>query len=230
MGIDASLAVLSNRSRLLYDYFKQNFAQVTNPPIDPIREELVMSLVSLIGPRPNLLGLAQEDLPKRLEVRQPILTNTDLEKIRRIEYRTGAAFRTKTLSMCYVADLGVSGMETALTRLCNQAEEAVLAGNNILILSDRDMNADHIAIPALLATSAVHHHLIRKGLRTESGLVVETGEAREVQHFCLLAGYGAEAINPYLAFDTLSAIRETLPEELSEAEVHKRYIKAVNKG
>jgi len=230
MGIDASLAVLSNRSRLLYDYFKQNFAQVTNPPIDPIREELVMSLVSLIGPRPNLLGLAQEDLPKRLEVRQPILTNTDLEKIRRIEYRTGAAFRTKTLSMCYVADLGVSGMETALTRLCNQAEEAVLAGNNILILSDRDMNADHIAIPALLATSAVHHHLIRKGLRTESGLVVETGEAREVQHFCLLAGYGAEAINPYLAFDTLSAIRQTLPEKLSEAEVQKRYIKAVNKG
>jgi len=230
MGTDASLAVLSNRPRLLYDYFKQNFAQVTNPPIDPIREELVMSLVSLIGPRPNLLGLAQEDLHKRLEVNQPILTNTDLEKIRRIEDRSGGAFRTKTLSVCYQATLGAHGMETALNNLCNQAQEAVLAGNNILILSDRGVDANYIAIPALLATSAVHHHLIKKGLRTVSGLVVETGEAREVQHFCLLAGYGAEAINPYLAFDTLSAIRHTLPEELTETEVQKRYIKAINKG
>jgi glutamate synthase (NADPH/NADH) large chain len=228
MGTDASPAVLSNRPRLLYDYFKQNFAQVTNPPIDPIREELVMSLVSLIGPRPNLLGLDQEELHKRLEVYQPILTNTDLEKIRRIENRSGGAFRTKTLCMCYKAELGAYGMETALNNLCNQAEEAVLAGNNILILSDRGVDANYIGIPALLATSAVHHHLIEKGLRTESGLVVETGEAREVQHFCLLAGYGAEAINPYLAFDTLSTI--TLPEELSESEVQKRYIKAINKG
>ncbi|HEC84182.1 MAG TPA: glutamate synthase large subunit [Thioploca sp.] len=248
MGIDASPAVLSNRARLLYDYFKQSFAQVTNPAIDPIREELVMSLISLIGPRPNLFKFAttplskgktntlplskekMEDLQKRLEVHQPILTNTDLEKVRHIETRTGGAFRTKTLSMCYQAELGASGMEKALTLLCTQAEEAVLAGNNILILSDREMDANHIAIPALLATSAVHHHLIRQGLRTESGLVVETGEAREVQHFCLLAGYGAEAINPYLAFDTLAAIRTTLPEELTEEEVQKRYIKAVNKG
>ncbi len=230
MGTDASLAVLSNRSRLLYDYFKQNFAQVTNPAIDPIREELVMSLVSLIGPRPNLLGLGKGNLPKRLEVHQPILTNSDLEKVRRIESRTDGAFRTKTLSMCYEAHLGASGMAAALTNLCHQAEETVLAGNNILILSDREMDADHIAIPALLATSAIHHHLIKKGLRTASGLVVETGEAREVQHFCLLAGYGAEAINPYLAFDTLSAIYQTLPEKLSETEVQKRYIKAINKG
>jgi glutamate synthase (NADPH/NADH) large chain len=249
MGMDASPAVLSNRPRMLYDYFKQNFAQVTNPPIDPIREELVMSLVSMIGPRPNLLGLKQgpsHKPHKRLEVRQPILTNSDLEKVRRIEARSGGAFLTKTLNMCYSpfsdqlslnsdrlssvqGRLEIS-METALSQLCQQAEEAVLAGNNILILSDRGMDADHIAIPALLATSAVHHHLIKKGLRTESGLVVETGDAREVQHFCLLAGYGAEAINPYLAFDTLSAIRETLPEELTEQEVHKRYIKAVNKG
>lgn len=227
MGVDTSLAVLSNRSRLLYDYFKQNFAQVTNPAIDPIREELVMSLVSLIGPRPNLFGLNKGE-HKRLEVHQPILTNTDLEKIRRIEDRTGGAFRTKTLSMCYEAEQGASGMKDALTSLCEQTEEAVLAGNNILILSDRGVDADHIAIPALLATSAVHHHLIRQGLRTESGLVVETGETREVQHFCLLAGYGAEAINPYLAFDTISALR--LPEEISDTEVQKRYIKAVNKG
>jgi len=230
MGTDASLAVLSNRSRLLYDYFKQNFAQVTNPAIDPIREEIVMSLVSLIGPRPNLLGLGKKYLHKRLEVHQPILTNTDLEKIRRIENRTGGAFRTKTLCMCYVAELGAHGMEKALRDLCSQAEEAVLAGNNILILSDRGIDASYIGIPALLATSSIHHHLIEKGLRTESGLVIETGEAREVQHFCLLAGYGAEAINPYLAFDTLSAIRDTLPEKLTEAEVQKRYIKAINKG
>ncbi|EDN69747.1 glutamate synthase, large subunit [Beggiatoa sp. PS] len=172
----------------------------------------------------------EEDLHKRLEVHQPILTNVDLEKIRRIETRTGGAFRTKTLSTCYVADLGISGMEPALALLCEQAEQAVLDGYNILILSDRAMDTDHIAIPALLVTSAVHHHLIRKGLRTESGLVVETGDAREVQHFCLLAGYGAEAINPYLAFDTLSALRSSLPEELTEEEIHKRYIKALNKG
>jgi glutamate synthase (NADPH/NADH) large chain len=225
MGIDSPLAVLSNRPRLLFDYFKQSFAQVTNPPIDPIREELVMSLVSLIGPRPNLLGLNQGDfLQKRLEVAQPILTNVDLEKVRSIESRTSGAFRTKTLSMCYGSD----NMESALHTLCQQAERAVLAGNNILILSDRGVNRDYIPIPSLLATSAVHHHLIKQGLRTESGLVVETGEAREVQHFCLLAAYGAEAINPYLAFDSLLAIRKTL--QLTEAEIQQRYIKAVNKG
>jgi len=230
MGVDASLAVLSNRPRLLYDYFKQSFAQVTNPAIDPIREELVMSLVSLIGPRLNLLGLDKGDLHKRLEVYQPILTNIDLERVRRIEARTDGAFRTKTLSICYPITQGAQGMKDALSHLCQQAEQAVLAGNNILILSDRMMNADHLAIPALLATSTVHHHLIKTGLRTESGLVVETGEAKEVQHFCLLAGYGAEAINPYLAFDTLSSLRDRFPEDWSESEIHQRYIKAVNKG
>jgi glutamate synthase (NADPH/NADH) large chain len=225
MGIDSPLAVLSNRPRLLFDYFKQSFAQVTNPPIDPIREELVMSLVSLIGPRPNLLGLNNGDfLQKRLEVAQPILTNVDLEKVRSIESRTSGAFRTKTLSICYGSD----NMESALNTLCQQAEQAVRAGNNILILSDRGVNRDYIPIPSLLATSAVHHHLIKQGLRTESGLVVETGEAREVQHFCLLAAYGAEAINPYLAFDSLLAIRKTL--QLTEAEIQQRYIKALNKG
>jgi glutamate synthase (NADPH/NADH) large chain len=228
MGMDSPIAVLSDRPRLLFDYFKQSFAQVTNPAIDPIREELVMSLVSLIGPRPNLLGLNQGGaLQKRLEVSQPILSNVDLEKVRSIESRTSGAFRTKTLSFCYAAD---GDMESAIETLCDQAEQAVLAGNNILILSDRGVNGDYIPIPSLLATSAVHHHLIRKGLRTVSGLVVETGEAREVQHFCLLAGYGAEAINPYLAFDSLLAIKDTLPEQLTDSEIQKRYIKAVNKG
>ena len=230
MGTDAALAVLSNRPRLLYDYFKQGFAQVTNPAIDSIREELVMSLVSHIGPRPNLLALNAGGHNKRLEVHQPILSNRDLEKVRRIEARTGGAFKTTTLSMCYLADSGASGMEAALQALCERAETAVQKGNNILILSDREMDAEHIAIPALLATSAVHHHLIRAGLRTEVGLVVETGEAREVHHFALLAGYGAEAINPYLAFDTLSDLREILPERLSEEEVHQRYVKAIGKG
>jgi glutamate synthase (NADPH/NADH) large chain len=230
MGTDAALAVLSGRPRLLYDYFKQAFAQVTNPAIDPIREELVMSLVTHIGPRPNLLGLNHGDTHRRLEAHQPILTNKDLEKIRRIEARTGGVFKTKTLSVCYPADSGAGGMEPALKSVCAEAEQAVLAGNNILILSDRDMDAEHIAIPALLATSAVHYHLIRSGLRTQVGLVVETGEAREVHHFALLAGYGAEAINPYLAFDTLSDLRLTLPEKLGEDEIHKRYIKAIGKA
>ncbi|MCX7111803.1 MAG: glutamate synthase large subunit [Proteobacteria bacterium] len=230
MGVDASLAVLSNRPRLLYDYFKQGFAQVTNPAIDPIREELVMSLVSHIGPRPNLLGVNDGGTNKRLEVHQPILSNKDLEKIRRIEARTAGAFKTKTLSICFLAETGASGMEPALQSLCAQAEEAVHDGNNILVLSDRRMDAEYVAIPALLATSAIHFHLTRTGLRTKVGLVVECGEAREVHHFAVLAGYGAEAVNPYLAFDTLSHMRATLPEKLSEDEIHKRYIKAVSKG
>ncbi|HHH13389.1 MAG TPA: glutamate synthase large subunit, partial [Thiolapillus brandeum] len=230
MGADNPPAVLSNRSRHLSNYFKQNFAQVTNPPIDPIREEIVMSLVSLIGPRPNLLGLESGGENMRLEVKQPVLTNEDLEKIRQIEDSSGGAFRTCTLDITYPAADGAEGMEGALERLCQAAEQAVLEGYNILILSDRKMDADNLAIPALLATSAVHHHLIRKGLRTESGLVVETGAALEVHHFATLAGYGAEAVNPYLAFETIEAMLPKLPEKLDFREAQKRYIKAVGKG
>ena len=229
MGIDAALAVLSQRPRMLYDYFKQGFAQVTNPAIDPIREELVMSLVSLIGPRPNLLGLDEGGTHMRLEVDQPILTNQDLEKIRRIEARTGGVFKTKTLTLCYPSDTGSQGMEGALDKLCSAAKQAVIDGNNILALSDRDLDAAHVAIPALLATSAVHHYLTLEGLRTRVGLVVETGEAREVHHFALLAAYGAEAINPYLALDTLSGLCPDIA-DLTEYEAHKRYVKAVSKG
>ena len=231
MGRDTPPAVLSDRPKLLYDYFKQNFAQVTNPPIDPIREELVMSLVSLIGPRPNLLDLETGGKHKRLEVRQPILSSMDLERIRRIENHVDNAFRTFTLSVCYPADRGAAGMQEALDALCRRAQEVVASGGyNILILSDRCMDADHIALPALLATAAVHHHLIRTGLRTEVGLVVQTGEARRVHDICLLAGYGAEAINPYLAFDTLSAMVREFPDEITETEAHERYVKAVSKG
>jgi len=232
MGRDIPLAPLSDKSRMLYDYFFQNFAQVTNPPIDPIREELVMSLVSFIGPRPNLLDLESGGSNKRLEVPHPILTNTDLERIRRIENQVDGSFRTYTLDICYpVMERNRQTMAQAIDALCARAERVVGEhGYNILILSDRGMDADHIAIPALLATGAVHHHLIRKGLRTSVGLVVETGEARRVHDFCLLAGYGAEAINPYLAFDTLANLRREFGDELSEKEAYKRYVKAVNKG
>ena len=230
MGADNPPSVLSSKPKHLSTYFKQNFAQVTNPPIDPIREEIVMSLVSLIGPRPNLLGLDDGGNTMRLEVHQPVLTNSDLERIRSIEDTSNGAFRTRTLTMCYPASDGPEGMEGALETLCKRAESAVKRGFNILILSDRKMDADFVAIPSLLATSAVHHHLIRKGLRTESGLVVETGAALEVHHFATLAGYGAEAVNPYVAFDTIQSMLRHLREPLSFAEAQKRYIKAIGKG
>ncbi|MBS0542077.1 MAG: glutamate synthase subunit alpha, partial [Proteobacteria bacterium] len=198
MGTDTPIAVLSKKPKLLYNYFKQNFAQVTNPPIDPIREELVMSLVSMIGPRPNLLG-RHAGTHKRLEVSQPILTNAELEKIRAIEDLLDGSFRTATIDTTWPASEGAAGLEKALDRICSEATDCVLADRNILVLSDRATSAERVPIPALLATAAVHHYLIRRGLRTQTGLVIETGEAREVHHFCCLAGYGAEAINPYLA-------------------------------
>lgn len=231
MGTDTPISAMSSKSKLLYTYFKQNFAQVTNPPIDPIREELVMSLVSFIGPRPNILDHEGAANAKRLEVRQPILTNGDLEKIRSIGH-TEDRFDTKTLDFTYDVDRGAEGMPEMLDRLCERAEAAVRGGYNIIVLSDRQIGPDRIAIPALLATAAVHHHLIRKGLRTSVGLVVESGEPREIHHFCCLAGYGAEAINPYLAFDTLLDMHKhgEFPKEVSEDEVVYRYIKAVGKG
>ncbi|MCA3630740.1 MAG: glutamate synthase large subunit, partial [Methylobacterium sp.] len=231
MGTDTPPSVLSNKSKLLYTYFKQNFAQVTNPPIDPIREELVMSLVSFIGPRPNIFDLEGNSRRKRLEVRQPILTNGDLEKIRCIGHFEDR-FDTKTLDITFASGRGPKGMDDAVKLLCDRAEAAVHGGYNIIVLSDRMVGPDRIPIPALLATAAVHHHLIRKGLRTSVGLVIETGEAREVHHFACLAGYGAEAINPYLAFETLIAMKADMeiPEEVDEDEIVKRFIKATGKG
>lgn len=231
MGTDTPISAMSDKSKLLYTYFKQNFAQVTNPPIDPIREELVMSLVSFIGPRPNLFDLKGHATRKRLEVRQPILSNVDLEKVRSIGHSEDL-FDTKTLDTTYPADQGADGMRAALERLCERAEKVVHMGYNIIILSDRRIGPDRIAIPALLATAAVHHALIRKGLRTSVGLVVESGEPREVHHFCCLAGYGAEAINPYLAFDTLADMHERgeFPPEVDRHEVVERYIKSIGKG
>ncbi len=229
MGTDTPISAMSDKSKLLYTYFKQNFAQVTNPPIDPIREELVMSLVSFIGPRPNILDHEGSAKRKRLEVRQPILTNADLEKIRSIGHFE-ETFDTKTLDITYAVEKGAAGMREALTKLNERAEEAVKGRYNIIILSDRNAGPDRIPIPALLATASVHHHLIRKGLRTSVGLVVETGDAREVHHFACLAGYGAEAINPYLAFETLAGMADEFPEEVDGKEAVKRYIKSIGKG
>ncbi|MET3661895.1 glutamate synthase large subunit [Aquamicrobium ahrensii] len=231
MGTDTPITAMSDKPKLLYTYFKQNFAQVTNPPIDPIREELVMSLVSFIGPRPNIFDLVGSSRRKRLEVRQPILTNADLEKIRSIGH-TEERFDTKTIDITYSVTEGAEGMPAAIERLCERAEAAVAGGYNIIILSDRQIGPDRIDIPTLLATAAVHHHLIRKGLRTSVGLVVESGEPREVHHFCCLAGYGAEAINPYLAFDTLVDMhaRGQFPPEVDAQELVTRYIKSIGKG
>jgi glutamate synthase (NADPH/NADH) large chain len=221
MGTDTPLAVLSDRPRLLYDYFKQNFAQVTNPPIDPIREALVMSLVSMIGPRPNLLG-HQAGTHKRLEVSQPILSNEDLEKIKSIKETLDGAFRTETLDATW-EDKGPGSLAAALDKLCVAATYAVLKDVNLLIISDRGTSKTRLPIPAALACGAIHHHLIEHGLRMQTGLVVETGEAREVHHFCVLAGYGAEAVNPWLAFDTIASLTDA-------EDAQANYIKAIGKG
>src|SRR5471030_2245755 len=230
MGNDTPISALSDKPKPLFTYFKQNFAQVTNPPIDPIREELVMSLVSIIGPRPNLLDHEGMSNTKRLEVRQPILTNEDLEKIRAISTMSGDHFQSKTFDITFPAEHGAAGMGFAIEELCVRAEEEVRKSCNIIILSDRKASADRIPIPALLACAAVHHHLIRAGLRTSVGLVVESGEPREVHHFACLAGYGAEAINPYLAFETIIAMKDRLPAALDDYEIVKRYIKSIGKG
>ncbi|MDH3913085.1 MAG: glutamate synthase large subunit, partial [Rhodospirillales bacterium] len=230
MGTDTPISALSDRPKLLHTYFKQNFAQVTNPPIDPIREELVMSLVTFIGPRPNLLNLEGTSKEKRLEAAHPILTNENLERIRAIGAVADNQFLTVTLDMTYPAKDGEKGMAGALDELCQKAEAAVLEGDNIIILSDRATDSDRIPLPSLLATSAVHHHLIRCGLRTSVGLVVETGEAFEVNQYCALAGYGAEAINPYLAFETIETLLPELDDEPTLDEAVTRYMKAVDKG
>jgi len=231
MGNDTPISALSDKPKPLFTYFKQNFAQVTNPPIDPIREELVMSLVSIIGPRPNLFDLEGMSRTKRLEVRQPILTNDDLEKIRAIQQMSGDHFKSVTFDITFPAEHGADGMGFALDRLCEQAEQEVREGCNIIILSDRKAGAERVPIPVLLACAAVHHHLIRRGLRTSVGLVLETAEPREVHHFACLAGYGAEAINPYLAFETLIAMKGELPgKPADDKEIVKKYIKSIGKG
>ena len=224
MGNDAALPVLSNKPKVIYSYFKQLFAQVTNPPIDPIREELVMSLVTFIGPKPNLLGVDETNPAIRLEAAQPILTRDDYVKLKTIDAATQGAYNSITLFMTYEVAFGAAGMVNALAQLCQKAEQAVHDGYNIIILTDSQTSKTKIAIPALLACSAVHQHLVKTGLRTSTGLVISTGSAREVHHFALLAGYGAEAVFPWLAYRTIANMTDK-PEE-----ANKKFIKAIGKG
>jgi len=230
MGNDSPMAVTSNKLKPLYNYFRQLFAQVTNPPIDPIRENLVMSLVSFIGPKPNLLDLNNINPPMRLEVSQPVLDFDDINIIRNIGRYTDHKFKSYELDLCYPEVWGKEGVEARLASLCAEAVDAVKSGYNILIVSDRRVNAGQVAIPALLGTSAVHLHLVKKGLRTSTGLVVETGSAREVHHFALLAGYGAEAIHPYLAMETLIGMHKDLSGDLSPEKAINNFTKAIGKG
>src|SRR6185503_3871225 len=224
MGNDATLAVLSSRNKTLYHYFKQLFAQVTNPAIDPIREELVTSLVSFIGPKPNLLGIDELNPPLRLEVSQPVLDFFEMEKIRHIERYTGGKFKSCELDITYPAAWGHEAIEARLASLAAQAEDAVRSGYSIIVISDRLVDRERVAIPALVALSAIHQHLVNRGLRTSTGLVVETGSAREVHHFALLGGYGAEAVHPYLALETILSAAE------DKRQAVKNYVKAVGKG
>jgi len=228
MGNDAALAVLSRKHKTLYHYFKQLFAQVTNPAIDPIREELVTSLVSFIGPKPNLLGIDEMNPPLRLEVSQPVLDFYEMEKVRYIERYTGGKFRSLELDITYPVAWGKEAIEARLASLCAQAEDAVRSGTSIIIVSDRLVDRERVAIPALLALSAIHQHLVNKGLRTSTGLVVETGSAREVHHFALLGGFGAEAVHPYLALETLLAMHPG--DGAAGSKALKSYVKAVGKG
>ncbi len=227
MGTDTPLAVLSDQCPLLFNYFKQLFAQVTNPPIDPIREELVMSLETTIGSEQNLF----EETPlhcRQLRLPHPILTNQELEKIKRLSL---PGLRSVTLPIVYPVAEGEHGLRRALNDLCFRASEAIAAGYTIIVLSDREMDATHAPIPSLLATSALHHYLIREGLRTRVGLVVESGEPREVHHFALLIGYGAGAVNPYLAYATIAQmVSEGIIKGLSPEEAVANYIKAICKG
>ena len=228
MGNDSALPVLSSKPKVIYNYFKQLFAQVTNPPIDPIREELVMSLVTFIGPKPNLLGINESNPPIRLEASQPVLTLDELEQLKAIDTLTQGAYRALTLDITYPFAQGKQGMAAAIDALNKAAADAVHNGFNLLILSDRNVSANRIAIPALLACSATHQSLVRAGLRTSTGLVIDTGSAREVHHFALLGGYGAEAICPWLAFQTIEQMAIEAKSDVDEG--YKKFVKAIGKG
>ena len=227
MGTDTPLAVLSDKSPLLFQYFKQLFAQVTNPPVDPIREEMVMSAETTIGAEQNLF----EETPdhcRQLRLKNPVLTNEQMEQIKRLSQ---PGLRTITLSMLFRAADGENGLRSAIDELCRRASDAIEEGYTIIVLSDRGVNSEWAPIPSLLATGAVHHHLIREGTRTKCGIVVESGEPREVMHFCLLVGYGAGAINPYLAYATMAGmIHDGRISDSSEEEAVEHFIKALGKS
>jgi glutamate synthase domain-containing protein 2/glutamate synthase domain-containing protein 3 len=228
MGNDAALAVLSDRQPPLFSYFKQLFAQVTNPPVDPIRESIVMSLHTGVGAELNLLAEVPEQA-HQLAIAQPILRNHQLEKLRQVSHEIFAA---ATLDITWPVEGGVDGIRDRLTALCDEAGAQVDHGANILILSDRNLGPERVAIPSLLAVSAVHHHLVRAGTRLRTGLVIESGEPRDIHHMATLIGYGASAINPYLMFESLQELaeRSLLPEDLSTEEAAERIVKAIGKG
>ena len=227
MGTDPALAVLSDRPRLLYDYFKQLFAQVTNPPLDQIREELVTAMESTVGPERNLLKPEPESC-RQISIPDPVLSNDEVAKLRNVAI---AGFKAITLPMLYPVAEGAAGLERAIEELQRRASRAIADGHNVLIISDRGITRELAAMPSLLATAAVHHHLVREGTRTRCGLVVETGDAREVHHVCLLIGYGAGAVNPWVAFETLDdMIREGLLTDTDQRKAVRNYVKALNKG
>lgn len=228
MGNDAALPVLSKKTKSFFAYFKQLFAQVTNPPIDPIREELVTSLVSFIGPKPNLLDVNNVNPPRRLEILQPVLVENDMAKLRSIDKHTAGKFRSFEIDITYPAAWGSKGVEAHLASLCAQAVDAIGEGYNILILSDEKAGRERVAVPVLLAVSALHQHLIKEGLRTNAGLVVNSGAVFETHDFALLMGYGAEAVCPYLS---LVLVRRAAPlAGLSPEEAVANYVKAIGKG
>ncbi|NJJ41906.1 glutamate synthase large subunit [Paenibacillus apii] len=227
MGYDAPLAVLSDRPQRLYNYFKQMFAQVTNPPIDAIREELVTSTTTTIGPERNLLNPEPESC-RQIALETPILSNEDFAKIRHVRR---AGFKSMTIPILFPAELGAEGLRTALDRLSEAADRVIDKGHNILILSDRGVDRENAAIPALLAVSSLHHHLIRQGTRTKVTILLESGEPREVHHYALLLGYGVSAVNPYLAFESLDdMIAQGLLRGVSHEKAVKNYIKAATKS
>ncbi len=228
MGADTPLAVLSYRPQPLFNYFKQLFAQVTNPPVDAIREEVIMAEDVMVGPEQNLLQETPEHC-RRLRLHHPVITNVELEKIRHVRKN---GLKSKTLTMLFNKDEGLKGLETALDRLFANADEAIEKGYSLLILSDRDVDQDSVPMPSLLACSALHHHLIRRGTRTKVSIILETGEAREMHHFAVLIGYGANAINPYLAFETIEAeiLKGHFPKELTYTQAEKNFIKSTRKG
>ncbi len=228
MGNDTPLAVLSDRPRLLYDYFKQLFAQVTNPPIDSIREETIMSLGSYIGPEGNLFDRTPEHA-RRLWLEDPLLTNEHLARLKAVDYR---GWRSCTIDCTFPASVGEDALQHALQRISEEAEAAVDKGYSLMILSDREVSRDRVALPALLATGAVHQRLVASRKRTRIGIILESGEPREVHHFCALVGYGADAVNPYLAFEAMWQLRRDgrLREDLPDEEIVEAYRYAVRKG
>lgn len=227
MGNDTPLAVLSDKPQLLYNYFRQQFAQVTNPPIDPIREELVMSLTEYIGAVGMNILTPSENHCKMVRLNHPILNNAQLDILCNIRYK---GFKTVKLPLLFEVAKGCQGLQEALATLCKQAEESVNEGVNYIVLSDRDVDATHAAIPSLLAVSAVHHHLISVGKRVQTALIVESGEIREVMHAALLLGFGASALNPYMAFAVIDKLVNEKEIQLDYATAEKKYIKSVCKG